>query len=70
MKHNPKEESKIMACKIIEEYVKELVIQESIELALEYGRTKEEIIARLERKFELSEKEALEYYEMFAPQLV
>ena len=67
MKHNPKEASRM--CKLVEDYAKELVIQEAVELAIEYDRPKEETIARLERKFELSEKEALEYYEMFAPQL-
>ena len=68
MKHNPKEASRM--CKLVEDYAKELVIQEAVELAIEYDRSKEETIARLERKFELSEKEALEYYEMFAPQPV
>ena len=45
-------------------------IQEAIESALEYDRPKEETIARLVKKFSLTEEQAKEYYNMYAPQPV
>lgn len=45
-------------------------IQGLIESAVEYDRPKEETIARLVKKFSLTEEQAKEYYNMYAPQPV
>lgn len=64
MKHDLKEAEKM--CSLVEEYAKEKVIQEAIESAVEFDRPKEETIARLIKKFGLTEEKAQEYYDMFA----
>lgn len=64
MKHDSKEAEKM--CSLVEEYAKEKVIQEAIESAVEFDRPKEETIARLIKKFGLTEEKAQEYYDMFA----
>ena len=53
-------------CSLVEEYAREKVIQEAIESAVEFDRPKEETIARLIKKFGLTEEKAQEYYDMFA----
>lgn len=67
MKHNPKEASKM--CKLVEDYAKEQKIQEAIEIYVEEGLTEEEIVEKITQRHDLTQEKALEYYEMFAPQL-
>lgn len=64
MKHDSKEAEKM--CSLVEEYAREKVIQEAIESAVEFDRPKEETIARLIKKFGLTEEKAQEYYDIFA----
>lgn len=64
MKHDSKEAEKM--CSFVEEYAREKVIQEAIESAVEFDRPKEETIARLIKKFGLTEEKAQEYYDIFA----
>ena len=65
MKDNPEEVSKM--CKLVENYAKEYAKERMlegnmkgiVETSIECGRSKEETIAKLEKKFELSEKDPL-----------
>lgn len=68
IKHNPEEVEKV--CTLVENYAKEKVIQEAVEASIEFNQSEEETVARLVRKFELTEEEAHKYYDMYAPQLV
>ena len=41
-------------------------IQEAVESALEYGLSREAVITKLVKKFDLTEQEANHYYEQFS----
>ena len=41
-------------------------IQEAVESALEYGLSREAVITKLVKKFELTKQEANHYYEQFS----
>lgn len=45
-------------------------IQEAVEAAVEYNSSEKDTIARLMKKFDLSEEEAKKYYDMYSPQTV
>lgn len=76
MKNNPAEVTKM--CHLVEEYGDRRMlegraegrIQEAVESALEYGLSREDVIAKLVKKFGLTEEEANKYYEQFSLQLV
>jgi predicted transposase/invertase (TIGR01784 family) len=68
LKHNAKEVEKV--CNKVEEFTREREIITAIEAWQDVGLSKEDIIPRVAKKFNLDEETAMEYYEEVALQPV
>ncbi len=75
MKHDPKEVAKVCALienyakEYAEEYAKERELKASVEAYIDAELDEKKIISKLVQKYNLSEEQAKECYDMYSPQL-